>query len=223
MRIIDKNKDFYDYLQGVYRDDSVVFDRTDSFVLSREKMCDFVYSHSHYPLILLQVCNTFWLFFAETQRDSYGFVKDYDINFLSSWKDYNKPHKLIELTQIKIIHSLRISSYNKSSKRYERDKAKIWNEIDFIVSSIKNDEYIVERRMDKGVVSVCGTYVEKHIPILKASGLVIGINPLDIYLALEEYFSIKKTLSERTDSIGLTDKERIENHGFDTKISFRGK
>ncbi len=49
------------------------------------------------------------------------------------------------------------------------------------------------------------------------------INPLDIYLAFDEYFSLEKQAQERTESVGITDKERIENHGFDVKTSFRGK
>ena len=35
MRIIDKNYDFYDYLQGIYPDRTVTFDRTKSFTLSK--------------------------------------------------------------------------------------------------------------------------------------------------------------------------------------------
>ncbi len=31
MRIIDKNTDFYDCCQNMYRDNSLTFDRTDSF------------------------------------------------------------------------------------------------------------------------------------------------------------------------------------------------
>jgi len=32
---------------------------------------------------------------------------------------------------------------------------------------------------------------------------------------------LEKTASERRESIGLTDIEKIENHGFDKKVSFR--
>ena len=39
MRIIDKNKDFYDYLQGIYPDRLLVFDRTGSFVLTKQALC----------------------------------------------------------------------------------------------------------------------------------------------------------------------------------------
>ena len=49
------------------------------------------------------------------------------------------------------------------------------------------------------------------------------MDPLAVYLAIEEFFSKEKTAAERIESVGLTDKERIENHGFDAKTSFRGK
>lgn len=41
-------------------------------------------------------------------------------------------------------------------------------------------------------------------------------------ISLEEHFSHEKTSSERTTSVGITDKEKIENHGFDVRTSFRG-
>ena len=39
MRIIDKNTDFYDFLQNMYPDNSLTFDRTDSFVLTKDILC----------------------------------------------------------------------------------------------------------------------------------------------------------------------------------------
>ena len=63
----------------------------------------------------------------------------------------------------------------------------------------------------------------KTIPILKNIGIPQLIPPLDIYLALEEYFSEMKTSSERTDPIGMTNDDKIISRGFDIKTSFRGK
>ena len=40
MRIIDKNTDFYDFYQDVYRDDTFTFDRRDSYILSKEMICN---------------------------------------------------------------------------------------------------------------------------------------------------------------------------------------
>ena len=69
MKIIDKNKDFYDYLQDVYKDDRYTFDRRDSYVVSRHEILSFLppprgmnyykyYSENKEPeigIILLQV------------------------------------------------------------------------------------------------------------------------------------------------------------------------
>lgn len=68
-----------------------------------------------------------------------------------------------------------------------------------------------------------GTEKEKTIPLLIASGYKDCIDPLDIYNSFEEYFSLEMSSTERTESVGLTDKEKITNHGFDVKSSFRGK
>ena len=67
MRIIDKNTDFYDYYQNIYHDDSLTFDRTDSFLLTKENLCGYLPVDKYTPegdfeYLLLQVCNTFWLF-----------------------------------------------------------------------------------------------------------------------------------------------------------------
>ena len=40
MRIIDNNTDYYDWLQNVYPDDSLVFDRRDSFLVTKEIFCN---------------------------------------------------------------------------------------------------------------------------------------------------------------------------------------
>ena len=64
---------------------------------------------------------------------------------------------------------------------------------------------------------------EKHIPLLKASGLAEFLDAHEVYLAFEEYFSLEKTESERREPIGTTDIDKIESHGFDKKTSFRGK
>jgi hypothetical protein len=67
MRIIDKNTDFYDFYQNIYRDNSITFDRTDSFMLTKDIICSklnyqFNSKVNNKRFALLQVCNTFWLF-----------------------------------------------------------------------------------------------------------------------------------------------------------------
>lgn len=225
MKIIDKNYDFYDYLQGVYPDKTVTFDRTGSFTLTKDEvrsgLNSVIYGNAYHSKIgqtsyaLLQVCNRFWLFEVKVlDLDDYGYVKDYIINLISTWTNYNADRKLLSFGYIEIQgddffarwkaktedrkHSIAIDAINRNNykKEFALDIEKGWY----------NNEYVVI----------------KDIPLLKASGFAEFINPLDIYLAIEEYFSLERTAAERRESIGLTNDDKITNHGFDTKISFRG-
>ena len=89
MRIIDKNKDFYDFYQDIYKDDTFTFDRRDSFLLTKELMCQYldwfpknkVLSNKYpYNYLLLQICYNYWLFLVEiTETNDYGRAINYKI------------------------------------------------------------------------------------------------------------------------------------------------
>lgn len=235
MRIIDKNNDFYDYISYANYDDSIVFDRTDSFELTKTELINSLVIHKDdYPwwskkfspdncninkFILLQVCNRFWLFVVKvTKFNDYGmqFPKEYTISLLSTWTNYNKPRKLVTLDEISF-----------SGIHFDYFKDDVYKRKSDLVREVNNNNYKFKYNFCHGTVikSYRTGYSkdERHIPLLKSSGLSDLINPVDIYTAFEEYFSTEKTLNERRESVGLTDKERIENHGFDLKTSFRGK
>jgi hypothetical protein len=57
--------------------------------------------------------------------------------------------------------------------------------------------------------------------IINETGLASVIDPKEIYLALDEYFSSLITDREKRESVGITNNEKIVNHGFDKKTSFR--
>lgn len=241
MRIIDKQKDFYDFYQGMYRDDSITFDRTDSFLLTKEIMCDHLWmarrAHcrwwwkGRYPehcFMLMQVGNTFWLFLVKmVESETYNNDKpiDYDVYIVTMWKDYDLPRKLISLDIIDFSPDLAHKITEFDHKRgYQYDIAEILARTGDLIKAINHGEYTVLDRINKHVYRKDGgEEIEKHIPLLKASGINQVIDPLDIYLAFEEYFSLEKTASERTESVGLSNNEKVENHGFDLKTSFRGK
>lgn len=69
MRIIDKNKDFYDYLQCY--DDDVVFDRRGSYILTNQDICDLWSGFHHKDFsdkhLLLQVGYLCWLMIAKCE------------------------------------------------------------------------------------------------------------------------------------------------------------
>lgn len=236
MRIIDKNTDFYDFYQNIYRDNSVTFDRTDSFLLTKEIMCDHLDSRRYRFLneterlnfVLLQVCNSFWLFLAEiTAENDYRRPTDYKIELLKNWKCYDKERRMISLDVINFgIAAYRLIQQERHWNLY--DKEKIINRVNTLAELIDQNDFEIRSSIDCHTICKSGKRdeiitIDKHIPLLKACGIAELIDPLEIYLAFEEYFSLEKSSAERTESNGLTNDEKIGNHGFDLKKSFRGK
>lgn len=221
MRIIDSNKDYYDFWQNIWRDDSVTFDRRDSYDLSKEEFASAFVDESYrwskhamkyrgdsdkHKFVLLQVCNNFWLFdLFITKTVSTGICKDYELHLIETWQDYTRAAELIRLSAIRCYWFLRSDATN-AIKRGEYKVEKVFNEF----SNIKSQ-------------GVGFTKDVRHIPILKNIGIAAEVPAEKIFLALEEYFMTQKRNMERTESVGLTDIEKVTNHGFDAKTSFRGK
>jgi hypothetical protein len=235
MRIIDKNTDFYDYLQNTYPDKSTTFDRTDSYLLTKDMMCGYLCDYwrnpREYEFILLQVCNSFWLFLAQVFRepDPMGSVylrriTDYTPELLATWKNYDRKRELIkiDIVDFSLSVSSQYHSHNKGHWQFDRDLVfKVTPTLQRAIDT--NDYRAIGSVKDCEVCLGNGQWVKKHIPILKASGLAPLIDPLEIYLSFDEFFSLEKSSTERIASVGITDVEKIENHGFDKKTSFRGK
>ena len=232
MRIIDKNTDFYDYLQNVYYDPSTTFDRTDSFILTKEDMCDELYHSDWYrrsddnnKFALLQVCNTFWLFLIEvTTRDDFGKPKSYSVELVRRWSNYDRERKLLILDLIDFGFELYSAVGSFLSRKQESTSEKIKKNADKLAMLVDIGNFRIRRSINKHTIyHGDNVTTEKHIPLLKACGISEHIDPTEIYTAFEEYFSLEKQSKERTESVGITDKEKAENHGFDSKYSFRGK
>lgn len=223
MRIIDSNKDYYDFWQNIWRDDTVTFDRRDSYDLSKEEFAgsffDESYNWSNYlrkfrsegdkhKFVLLQVCNNFWLFdLIITKSGAKGICLDYELHLNKSWQDYTRPAELIRLSAIRFLwYQYQRSDVSDLVKRGEYRVEKVFNE--FANAKSKGEGY---------------TQNERHIPILKNIGIAAVVPSEEIFLALEEYFLTQRRNNERTESTGLTDIDKVTNHGFDAKTSFRGK
>ena len=91
MRIIDKNHDYYDYLQDPT--DNLVFDRRGSFNLSRNEMVNAIlvntgYDNSKYKFVSLQCGPRFWLLLYVMSDDSPDY---FTVQLLATWTNYNKP------------------------------------------------------------------------------------------------------------------------------------
>ena len=203
MRIIDKNKDFYDYFQDY--DSDIVFDRRGSHILINEELNRWVLwsrrSEADDKYFLLQIGYTNWLILAKPtkiNRDGYGgyMVEDFSLELIEMWKDYNKSVDF-KFGEIKTYYTM------------EYIKSKKFNYKTSLIDDIKlgNFEYK-------------NNFTETSPIVLNKTKLPSILNAQEVYLAIEEWLSHKK------DDIvhdSMTDKEKIVSHGFDTKLSFRGK
>ena len=236
MRIIDKNHDFYDYLQNP-TDNTLVFDRRGSFTLSKARVCEAIpmlgrrTDDVRFRHLLVQCGAHFWVFLLTVTKynETLAFNNvpcDYELELLASWKNYDKPSKVIDVSLIEFANEHLTWHWRDRTWSLERDNIKpdkIKTTIDRIQ---KFDDYnSVSLNKFKCSISTKNGYETKEysIPLLNACGVASHISPLDVFCAIEEHFSREKTSSERTEPLGITNDDKIIMHGFDTKTSFRGK
>ena len=223
MRIIDKQNDYYDYLQD--NGDDLVFDRRGSRDLRKEDIRETIgmvldsYAHIPHIFLVLQCGATYWLFSVGGNIIKEGYrerVEDYDITLLSTWKDYNHPLELLSLKAIDFNESWKYEFYDRKwyGRKLERtlSKERLKGISSTLRDAVINRDYRVYRDFSK-----------KDYLLLKGSGIPNIIGPEEIYNAIDEYFSLEKTAAESTTAKGTTNNDKIKNHGFDTKVSFRGK
>lgn len=194
MRIIDKNKDYYDYFQNIYIDNTFTFDRRGSHPYTRDEFIRNPY-YGHPTHLLLQVCNNFWLI-KITWIATQGYYRteyDYSLELENKWVDYNAPRKQLSLLGI-----------IKATEKAEHDKLICDYNKQFRLEGTRYIPYFCT-------------------PILKDIGIPSVVDGFEIYKALEEFFGTEKTASERSEAVGTTNEDKILSHGFDTKSSFRGK
>lgn len=209
MRIIDNSWDFYDYLQDY--NDVIVFDRRKSYLLTKELLCEKLGHIDRWDSdgtgLLLQCGFRYWAFYVEyTDTDDF-YVHNYKLRLIGTWTDYDKPHVLMTL----------------SNANFDEDDT-----VDTIRNAIDGkggyfSEFDITSHRTH--ISTKNSWETKtyDIPILNACGINKLIDPLDIFCAIEEHLSLLKSEAERTDPLGITDKDKVIMHGFDTKTSFRGK
>ena len=223
MRIIDKQHDFYDYLQDPT--DRIVFDRRGSFLLTKEMFCEGMkcqryYSDSKYRFVLLQCGVAYWLFLITiTEKDLGNRINNYNIELLKNWKNYDGANELIKLSVVSI------NKHMWSYWLYDMDVEKVRIHVNDLMDAVNQGNYRLEYNLGchTKVTDYKGISKEEiqSMPILKACGIADLVDPVSIFCALEEHFSMKKTASETTEAKGATDEDKAIMHGFDAKKSFR--
>lgn len=228
MRIIDKQNDYYDYLQD--NEDTLVFDRRGSCLLSKKEIKDAIdrvlnsYYHVPHVFLLLQCGASYWLLFVEGTdiKKRTGFsgplemVDNYNIWVLSKWKEYNQPFKLLSLQAITFNQSWKYKIYD---VHYYRRGIKR----DLVIERLRESSRALQEATIHKDYEVFLNFNKDGYLLLKGSGIPNVIPPEEIYSAIDEYFSLEKTAAESTVAEGTTNNDKIKNHGFDTKASFRGK
>lgn len=210
MRIIDNKYDFYDFLQDP-TDNHIVFDRRKSFYLTKELLYDRIknFDYSGYGKNIYMVIHcgaTYWLILVELNQNN----NSYELQLLDYWKNYNKPNQLLQIDLIHFWYST-INKLKVKDMHMAIDNNDIHNSLN-INYYVKYTDYKSTYKKE-----------EYSIPILSPSGLANIIDPTDMFCAIEEYFSIEKSKMETTEPKGATNDDKIVMHGFDTKLSFRGK
>lgn len=227
MRIIDSQYDYYDHLQSYT--DPIVFDRRGSRVLTKEDVCKNIADDVNNVLLLLHCGATYWLILAtitERTKNMWGgcfLPNNYELKLLDKWVDHSVKRELITFDVVfPHVHEI----YKNIYKHDVIEELAIKN-IDKIKNAIHTNDY--------GSRRICSEYkrvwdykankyvAEYHPPLLKACGISSVVEPFDIFLAIEEHFSMLKTEAERTEPLGATNDDKIIIHGFDTKTSFRRK
>ena len=236
MKILDKNTDFYDYFQTVYPDDTSTFDRRDSYLLTKEEICSHFWLRGRggpsrlykakpvYEFGLLQIGSTFWLLlFSLTGKSDWGdHPTDFTVELIITWKNYDRDRVLMQLSIIDfglLERQLYGEGYGFFFNDFDRDL--IFAKSDTLVKAVNIKDYRVQYAFDKFTIRIGETREERHIPILKASGIPPVLDPYAVYSAFDEYFSLEKQATEKIDAEGTTNNDKIVNHGFDTKVSFR--
>jgi hypothetical protein len=203
MRIIDKNQDFYDYYSHIYGEDkSIAFDRRGSIFLTDEMIvgCSKRDLHSDWST------HTLYGFRILEVGDVQYLIKVSNVKFINDYMNliYDK---LVSYT-FDIVYA-----YQDHKHRYKTPMS--LHTVDFSWDwKQKVHHYEIYPDENKNITPI-------ELPILANTSLTKLLNPDTIWKELCNYISSLK--NDKNVDIGTTDIEKVINHGFDKKESFRGE
>lgn len=204
MQILDKNKDFYDFYQNIYIDKTYTFDRRKSVYFHKEDWNDIFFNDErNYVYYVLQVGYSRYLYKITYLGVSTGWIihlDNYKVELVKYWKNYDN---LVDF-EFGIVEELESYGYKNYHPSYEKQS------IDSLYNTKLKKSYLYASRLK-----------DRSYPILYESGIASCTDSHQLYMDIEEWLSAQKEKELRTESKGITDKQKIVNHGFDTRESFR--
>ncbi len=208
MQILDKNKDFYDFYQNIYIDKTYTFDRRKSVYFHKEDWNEIFYNNErNYIYYVLQVGYSRYLYKITYLGVSTGWIirlDNYKVELVKYWKNYDN---LVDF-EFGIAEELRNYGY-KNDYRYDRSRYEKQS-IDSLYNTKLLKAYLYDSRLK-----------DRSYPILCESGIASCTDSHQLYMDIEEWLSAQKERELRIESKDITDKQKIVNHGFDTRESFR--
>lgn len=207
MQILDKNKDFYDFYQNIYIDKTYTFDRRKSVYFHKEEWNDIFFNSARdYIYYVLQVGYSRYLYkitYIDVSKATVfvsSHLDNYKVELVKYWKNYDN---LVDF-EFGIEEELESYGYKNYHPSYEKQS------IDSLYNTELKKTYLYASRL-KG----------RSYPILYESGIASCTDSHQLYMDIEEWLSAQKERELRTESKDITDKQKIVNHGFDTRESFR--
>lgn len=237
MKIICKEKDFYDYIGYQNGSEDVALDRRDMVVITRNKdfklysskerderqlMHSFLGDDSEAEFGLW-IGHNLYIYRVTALSDRYDTTYywtrvvspkfKYEIKLLDKKTLYDVPHKApIEFVTInwrKVNHQFGIFRHASYLKEKEKEKYKKELDNEILNGNVKNWD-LETYEFDRA---------KTMIPILKDS-FAGSLDPSEVYYAIESWL-ISQHNDVDQESKGITDVEKAINHGFDKKSSFR--
>ena len=240
MLIISKFTDYYDHFSKIYGEDpNVVFDRRiklDGVLKLSDRDADIKKAlnyimvrmtrynrtspiHDMIRVKILVYCGDIYLL-ASKDGDNYRVVQhgDYFYNKLVIQKSTGLPWpRSVDID--KETNHIRCSEYTSS----------YWNRADINDAGVRmklhdyipSPYFIITNPTVRGDTEI---FIDENVPNLGALGFSTFNEPFDVYKEVNEFILTHSVDSpDKAPPVEVSNKDKITKHGFDTKISFRGK
>ena len=231
MLILDDNKDYYDYVQGIYGvDPKIVFNRQSFDLCSVDAKFS---CHDNLAYFLVEICTTWYLLRVDIDPNRNSAKSSYDLERLCFYQKDIRSISLVCTKEIKqseklsdsVSFLLNIGNAHSVFHMFTSYMVMHGRKHGFGNENIDYDDMfrcLFENPVSEIIPKIVefGMNCEKHYknPLLKCINFG-GIVPAeDMFIKIQNYLSSQIKDGEE---VKMTDEQKIVGHGFDKKTSFR--